>query len=142
MGKLIFKLTNTSQCQLKEEEEKERPPHPNQSPRPLEPDSNSQSEESLDSLRKESTPIESEPVPQFISLPSLSTSPLRSSSSPVTLPRMPKRAESPKTHPTRCQKRRRTRQTYEGCYHRLRWCPPRNQRRSPQERQELILYSL
>merc|ERR1712166_1365396 len=108
------------------------------SPRPLEPDSNSQSEESLDSLRKESTPIESEPVPQFISLPSLSTSPLRSSSSPVTPQGCQEVKSCPKTHPTRCQKRRGTRQAHEGCYHRLRWCPPRNQRRSPQERQELI----
>merc|ERR1711957_603047 len=93
MGKLIFKITNTSQCQLKEEEEKERPPPVNQSPSLPEPDSNSQSEESPDSLSKESTPIESEPVPQFILLPSLSTSPLRSSSSPVTPPRMPRSQE-------------------------------------------------
>merc|ERR1711935_269229 len=93
MGKLIFKLTWASQCQLKEEEEKERPPPVNLSPRPLEPDFNSQSEESLDSLSKESTPTESVPVPQSISLPSLSTSPLRSSSSPVTPPRMPRSQE-------------------------------------------------
>merc|ERR1712139_379961 len=93
MGKLKNKY-HKSKCQpLKEEEERERTPHPDQYPRLLELDFNSQSEESPDSSSKESMPIESEPVPQCISLPSLSTSPLRSSSSPVTPPKTQRRAE-------------------------------------------------
>merc|ERR1712195_109756 len=82
-------------CQANQEEaEKENPPHLDQSPDLPELDFNSQSEESLDILDKEDTPKELEPVPQSISLPSLNTSPLRSSSSQVTSPEITEEAES------------------------------------------------
>merc|ERR1712166_1377608 len=76
------------------EEEKENSPHPDQSADPPELDFNSQSEESLDTLDKEDTPKELEPVPQSILPPSLNTSPLRSSSSQVTPPETTEEAES------------------------------------------------
>merc|ERR1712195_81200 len=82
-------------CQANQEEaEKENPPHLDQYPDPQELDSNSQSEESLDTSDKEDTPKELEPVPQSISPPSLSSSPLRSSSSQVTPPETTEDQES------------------------------------------------
>merc|ERR1711935_613108 len=74
-------------------EERVKPLPQDQFQDPPRPDFNSQSEESPDSSDKEDMPRELEPVPQSTSLPFLSTSPLRSSSSQVTPPRTTRRAE-------------------------------------------------
>merc|ERR1711998_216534 len=81
--------------QVKEEEEaKERPllADPSQDPPRL--DSSSQSEELPDTSETLELPPELEPVPQSTWLPSLSTSPLRFSSSPEMPPRTTREAES------------------------------------------------
>ena len=94
-SKTKFNNSINLKCQLNtEEEEKVKPQHQDQWPRPPEPDFSSQSVESPDSWNKEDTHKELEPVPQSTLLPSLSTSPPRSSSSPVTPPRITRRQES------------------------------------------------
>merc|ERR1712166_865882 len=88
-----FNLKSQTKCQEREEE-KENHPHPDQSADLPELDFNSQSEESPDILDNEDTPKELELEPQFISPPSLNTSPPRSSSSQVTPPEITEDQES------------------------------------------------
>merc|ERR1712072_950919 len=75
------------------EEEKESPAR-SPSPSPPRLDSSSQWEESGDIRRLESTPPESDPVPQSTWPPSLSTSPPRFWSWPVTPPETTRSPES------------------------------------------------
>merc|ERR1711862_119375 len=86
------KLNSKHKCQPKEEKEKLQPEEPSQDQ--PEPDFNSQSEELPDNSEPEDTPPELVPELQFTLLPSLSTSPLRSSSSQVTPPETTREAES------------------------------------------------
>merc|ERR1712151_400176 len=76
---------------MREKEKEREPEEPSQEPPRL--DFNSQSEESLATLRREDTLRELVLVPQSTSQPSLSTSQLRSSSSLATPPRITRRAE-------------------------------------------------
>merc|ERR1712228_898915 len=86
------KKTQITQCQPREEKERLQPEEPYQDQ--PEPVFNSQSEELPDNSEPEDTPPELVPEPQSTLLPSLSTSPLRSSSSPVTPPETTREAES------------------------------------------------
>merc|ERR1711998_243589 len=81
-----------SQCQPREEKERLQPEELFQDlPEPV---FNSQSEELLDNSEPEDTHQELVPEPQFTLLPSLSTSPPRSSSSLVTPPETTREPES------------------------------------------------
>merc|ERR1712019_48282 len=85
---------NSKKCAPLKPEEKESHPPPDPCPRPPEPVSNSPLVELLDSSSKTDLPPELVPVLPSTSLPFLSTSPLRFSSSLVTPPRTPRRPES------------------------------------------------
>merc|ERR1711898_71406 len=91
MGRIKNK-NNLTQCQPREEKERLQPEEPFQDQ--PEPVFNSQSEELPDNSEPEDTPPELVPVPQSTLPPSLSTSPLRSSSSQVTPPETTREAES------------------------------------------------
>merc|ERR1712195_176412 len=82
------------QVQVKVVVEKESLPLPDPFQDPARLVSSSQLEESLDSSRLVASLSALVPVPQCTSLPSLSTSLLRSSSSPVMPPRTTRRPES------------------------------------------------
>merc|ERR1712070_120698 len=121
-----------------EEEAKVKPQHPELSQDLLELDFNSQLEELPDISETEDMPKEPELVLQSISPLFLNTSPLRFSNLQATLPRTTREAELSKTHPTCCQKRRRTRQTSRIHHHRFRRCSSKHPRLSPPIKGEVM----
>merc|ERR1712216_754851 len=128
MGNNQNKQINKWQVQAKVVVAKESLPLPDPFQDPARLVSSSQLVESPDSSRLVASPSALVPVPQCTSLPSLSTSLLRSSSSPVTPPRTTRRPESFPPHPVGHQKRRGIEQAPQQHHYRCWWCPPQHPR--------------
>merc|ERR1712195_190941 len=115
------------QVQVKVVVEKESLPLPDPFQDPARLVSSSQLEESLDSSRLVASLSALVPVPQCTSLPSLSTSLLRSSSSPVTPPGQQEDQNRSPSHPVSYPQRRGIEQASLQHYHRW-WWPPQHPR--------------